>query len=179
MLESLNVFDVTAFVIIAVSVVTAVVKGLTAELFSLGSVVAGFYLAVFFYREVAILFLRAGLASLFSDFLGFATIFVLALVVGSLSIRLTDRVLRKLHLKWMDRLLGGVFGLLRGWLIAAVIFLAFTAFMVGEDLVAESYFAERFLPSARLLVSLTPAEFEEKFRSGSRKLHQLWIEQTE
>ena len=175
---SLSFLDIMALTVIAVSVITAMVKGLNVELLSLGNAAAGFYLAVLFYRQAARLFLRSGLSAPFSDFLGFASIFVLVLVVGSVSIWLVDRVLRTLHLKWMDRLLGGVFGLLRGGLIAAVIFLAFTTFVVRKDLVAQSYFAEFFLTGARLIVGLTPAEFQETFDSGYQTLRQFWLEQT-
>lgn len=175
----LNFLDVMALAIIAVSVITALVKGLTVELFSLASVVLGFYLAVYFYATAAALLSSAGLSTVLANFFAFTGIFVATVVVGSVAIFLIDKAIRKLHLKWTDRLLGGVFGLVRGWLIAAVIFLAFTAFPVRKELLARSQFAEFFLTSARLIMALAPDEFAELFDSGYQKLYRFWIEQTQ
>ena len=173
---TLNFLDILALAIIMVSVTTAVIKGLMVELLSLGSVLGAFYLSVFFYAQGATLFSMLGLSPPFSDFVAFAAIFVMAVLGGLVLIWIAEKAVRKLRLKLPDRLLGGLFGLVRGWLIASVLFLAFTAFAVGKNLVVESYFADFFLRSARLIISMTPEDFEKKFYSGYEKLSKLKIE---
>lgn len=172
----LNFLDILALAIIMVSVTTAVMKGFTVELLSVGSVVAAFYLAIFFYAQSARFFSKLGLSSHLSDFLGFAAIFVVVVLGGLVVIRIVDKLVRKLRLKLPDRLLGGLFGLARGWLITSVLFLAFTAFAVGKNLLAKSYSAEFFLASARLIITLTPKEFEEKFHRGYQRISRMKIE---
>ncbi len=172
----LNFLDVLALAIIMVSVATAVMKGFTVELLSMGNVVAAFYLAVFFYAQIARFFFKLGLSSSLSGFLGFATIFVVVVLAGLVVMRIADKVVGKLRLKLPDRLLGGLFGLARGWLITSVLFLAFTAFAVGKNFLANSYSADFFLASARLIITLTPKEFEKKFHEGYERISRIKIE---
>lgn len=176
-MHSLNFLDWMAFAVILFSVVTAFIKGLSVELFSLASVLTGFFLAVFFYADGARFFAAMGMSAALANFLGFTSIFLIVVVVGSVLILLLDRALRKLHVKWMDRLLGALFGLARGWLIAVVIFLAFTAFPVRRDWLQNSQSAEFFLTSAQLAVALTPEEFKAKFQAGYQSLYRFWIQQ--
>ena len=91
---------------------------------------------------------------------------------------LVDRSLKKLYLKWVDRLLGATFGLVRGFLIAMVIFLALTAFQVRQDLLARSQFAEFFLTGARVATVIAPVTFQERFNSGYAWIYDLWIAET-
>jgi uncharacterized membrane protein required for colicin V production len=71
--------------------------------------------------------------------------------------------LKKLKVKWLDRLLGGIFGFLRGYLINSVIFLALTAFPVRKSLLLQSSLADFFLAGARILVIFIPEDLKLKF----------------
>ncbi len=175
----MNALDVAAILIIVVSAAAALRRGLASELLSLASVILGLVLAVLFYPRAAILFLQFHLSAPLAAFFGFLSIFLLAIVLGSLAVALVDRVIRTLHLKWLDRLLGGVFGLIRGWLIVVVIFLALTSFPVERHWVEGAKTAPFFLDSARLVVYFTPAEFREAFYRGYWRLYQLWMEPQE
>ncbi len=175
----LSSLDILALIVISISGVVAFVKGLTKELFSLASVVGGFFLSVFFYPNCSLLYLKLGLSSpLLSDFLSFLTIFLLAILLGSQVAMVADKVLRSLRLKLIDRALGGVFGLIRGWLTVAIIFLAFATFPVHQHLLQDSRYASFFLTTARLMVVLTPKEFKQKFDYGYQKLYQTWTQRT-
>ena len=177
-MKHLSFFDLMAVAVLAVSVFSAMFKGLTIELFSLVAAVGGFFLAVFFYSDAAHFFSRMDLQPVLSDFLGFLAIFLSVIVAGSGLALITKRAIGKLGLKWIDRLLGGMFGLVRGWLIVTALFLAFSAFPVRKDLLSRSRLAEFFSIGARAMVVLTPKQFEEKFHTGYQKLYQMWIEQT-
>lgn len=178
MMGDLNFLDLMALAIVAVSAATALVKGLAAEVISLSSVVVGIFAAAFFYGDSAAVLAGLGLASPLAEFFGFVSLFVLAIVAGALVTRFVDRVLKTFRLKWADRLLGGAFGLVRGWLINVVIFLALTAFPVAGDLLENSKTAEIYLAGAGLLAQATPRELREKFKNGYESLSQIWSEQT-
>ncbi len=171
----MNVLDIMAFAIIGISIWGAIAKGLIVELFSLTSVILGFVLASLYYDVLDVFFLgmtspaRAG-------FVAFVVIFVGLIIIGTIAGALANRVIKKLHLKWMDRLLGGFFGLVRGWLIVSIVFLSFAAFGVQRGNIAHSRTAPIFLDSARLIVFWVPRELKAKFTEGYWKAFQLWMD---
>ena len=177
--ENLNLLDILALIILSLSTVAALLRGLTHEVLSLLSAILAFFLAVFFYDDVARLYVRLGTTSPLSDFLGFLTVFLSTMIAGSFLVMILDRALRTLHLKWLDRLLGGIFGLLRGWLVAAVVFLALATFPIQNDLLEQSQLADFFLSSVRAVVRMAPADFRDKFDSGYEKVYELWFGQTQ
>ena len=173
----MNYLDILALVIIVFSALTALSKGLTAELFWLAGVVAGFILATHFYQEIAYLLLQAGLGPVLAGFLGFVFIFLLGVIAGSLAGSWLSRVSKILRLRWMDRIFGAVFGLLRGMLIVAVIFLALASFSLpGEHFLSDSRLAPYFLTAGRAMVVVAPQDFEELFENGYDRLYQIWVE---
>ena len=177
--ENLNLLDILALIILSLSTVAALLRGLTHEVLSLLSAILAFFLAVFFYDDVARLYVRLGTTSPLSDFLGFLTVFLSTMIAGSFLVMILDRALRTLHLKWLDRFLGGIFGLLRGWLVAAVVFLALATFPIQNDLLEQSQLADFFLSSVRAVVRMAPADFRDKFDSGYEKVYELWFGQTQ
>lgn len=174
-----NALDVMAAAVVAFSVVTAFLKGFSREMIALAAVVGGLFLAFTFYAQgAALLESHFDLRPMLAPFLGFLLLFVAVLAAGGVLTYLVDRMLRKLRLKSFDRILGAGFGLVRGALICMVIFLAFTAFPVRRDLLAQSRTAEFFLTGARAMIVLAPAELNEKFQETYRWLYQIWLEDT-
>jgi membrane protein required for colicin V production len=172
---NLNYLDILALLILLVSVVTAVAKGLMLELLSLASVVVGLLLAVMFYPDLAEWLGFLGLSvDLAAEFLGFVVIFVGTLAVGTVAGVFVNKILKQLHLKLIDRFLGGIFGFLRGYLINAVIFLALTAFQMKQELLADSKLAEFFLAGARILVIFVPEDLKTQFQEAYDWLAATW-----
>jgi membrane protein required for colicin V production len=85
-------------------------------------------------------------------------------------------MLEAVHLKWFDRLLGAAFGLIRGWLIGAVLFLMLTAFPVQLESVKNARLAPYLLSGARALALVTPSPLKAKFLEGYRKVEKYWRE---
>lgn len=168
----LNYLDIVALLIIVVSMIAAMIKGILSELLSLGSVLAGIVCAFLFYPHAADFFGFFDAPRLALEFMGFAAIFIFFVVLGGVLSHLMDRLMKALKVKWFDRLMGGAFGLLRGYLIAMVIFLALTAFPVSENLVAGSFLREYFLAGAGLLVRLAPEGLQTRFIEGAESLYQ-------
>ena len=84
--------------------------------------------------------------------------------------------MRLIHLQWFDHLLGAAFGLIRGWIIAAMLILLLTAFPVELVTVQKAKLAPSLLVSARILVSITPPSLKKRFLQGYSDLEKLWIE---
>lgn len=175
---NLNSLDILALLVILISVLTAFLKGLTRELISLVSVVAGLVLAFLFYSEAAEWAAKFGLESASASFFGFLAIFAASIIAGVVLSFLAERLLATLHLKWIDRMLGGVFGMIRGGLIVSVVFLALTAFPVHRDLLFGSTTAEYFVTVARALITFAPSDLRTHFQQGYGRLYRRWLEQS-
>ena len=79
-------------------------------------------------------------------------------------------------LEWADRLLGAAFGLIRGWVIGAVLLLGLTAFEVQTERLKNSELAPYFLPGSRVIAVVTPYELKAKFLVGYRVMERWWRE---
>jgi len=172
-----DALDLLIVVIVCVSVITAAIKGLAGELLSLAATIIGAILAFAFYDDLAPTF-QPFLSSQWAVFVAFITIFIVVAVLGSLSTLLVDRTLKLLRLKWMDRLLGIGFGIVRAWLIGMVLFIGVAAFSSTQSAVWESRTAPLFLESARLVVRFLPAQLARGFDLGYRKASQTWMEKS-
>jgi len=80
--------------------------------------------------------------------------------------RIVRWALKEVGLRWVDRLLGAAFGLVRGLVIVTAVLLALATFAPGTRLLRDSQFAGYFLVAGRGASWLAPAEVRRKFREG-------------
>ena len=173
----LKILDILALAIVAISFVTALVKGLIRELIALAAAISGLLLAVYYFAAVSPWLERIGIGTILSELLAFVSIFLGCIIAGSLLSSLLNRFISALNMRWIDRLLGGVFGLLRGWLIVAVIFLALTVFPIRSDLVSGTVTGEYFLVVTQKLVELsTPESFQVRFEKEYERIYRIWLQ---
>ncbi len=173
-LNGLNLLDFVALAILLFSVVAAAVKGIAAEIIALASAIVGVFLAALYYPDCARLISGLGVSPPYTEFLGFVSLVVASIAAGWLLKRLVDKTLKAMRLKWIDRLLGAVFGFARGFLINAALFLAFAAFPVGGNPLETSRTGHVFLVGASLLTQLVPRDLREKFENGYRSVYKTW-----
>jgi membrane protein required for colicin V production len=100
-------------------------------------------------------------------------IFVGCIVLGAIIAFLFNRFVKAASLEWVDRLLGAVFGFLRGWAVASIIVLALVAFPVKEHMVARSVLAPYLLAGARAAVLVVPSGLKTKFYEEYKKVLQV------
>lgn len=169
----MTVLDFLVLLVVSVSVVSGATKGIIRVIVSVAFTVAGLVLAAHSYMYAASL-LRIFVAGWLANLLGFACVFVIVVVAGSLlSWRLRGAV-KRARMSWMDHTLGGGLGLVRGWLICSVIYLALTAFPVTPDAVEKAYFGPALLEGTRVIAYLTSRELRERFFNGNETVRQLW-----
>jgi membrane protein required for colicin V production len=166
--------DLLFMLIIIVSTGFALTKGLTREIVSLASLVGGLILAAIYYPAPALWFADFSRSESVSNLLGFMVIFVGCLAVGAVISFIVNKFVKMAKLQWMDRLLGGVFGFLRGWAIASVIVLALIAFPVRPEAVPRSNLAPYLLAGARAAVLVVPGDLKAKFYEQYKKILEAW-----
>jgi membrane protein required for colicin V production len=160
--------------IVLVSTVVALIKGLVREIISLVALIGGFILAVLFYRIPAARLAEFTRTESIADFAGFLMIFVGCILVGAVAAFLVNRFVKAASLTWIDRLLGAIFGFLRGWAISSMLVVALIAFPVRENLMARSFLAPLLLAGAQAAVLMVPQGLKEKFSQQYRKVLQNW-----
>lgn len=168
--------DYLILAILVVSTLTAFLKGFMRELISLASVLLGFAVAVLFYPRAAAWFAEYARTAAVANFLGFMILFLGGIAAGMAVSWLVNRFLEAARLKGIDRLLGGVFGFVRGWLIGAVLFLALTAFPFRLDSVERSTLAPYLLSAARVVVWVASSDVKGKFHEGYARVREFWVE---
>ena len=178
MISVLN-FSMLAWLIIAIlvySIVSSAIQGFVRETLGLATVLVAALLAAWFYRSVATLFKDVVRTENLALFFGFSLIFVGTVVVGLLITWLITRFMKFAKLEWADRLLGAAFGLIRGWVIGAVLLLGLTAFEVQTERLKNSELAPYCLPGSRVIAVVTPYELKAKFLVGYRVMERWWRE---
>ena len=160
--------------IVLVSIGFALMKGLVREIISIVALIGGFALAVIYYPVAGSRLIDFCKTESVACLIGFLIIFLGCLLLGAVVSYIVNRLVKAASLKWIDRLLGGVFGLLRGWAIASILVLALIAFPIRENLISRSVLAPYLLAGARAAILLVPQSLKEKFDEQYRKVLHSW-----
>jgi membrane protein required for colicin V production len=152
--------------IVLFSALVAASQGFMHEVFSLAGVVAGYLLAAWGYRQVAAWYAPFVKTAWVADLCGFLTIFfVVVLLAGGIG-RIARFGMKEAGLRWFDRVLGGMFGLVRGVLVVMISLLALASFSPGANLLARSRTAPYLLVLARAAVWVAPSQVRQQFYAG-------------
>jgi len=157
-------FDILIMVIIGLSVIYSFVKGLIRELFALGAVIFGFIIACRTYPSGKELILPIIHNSDISALLSFIVIFLIIAALIVILGALLSRLIHFVRLGWVNRLIGGFFGLLKGFLISGIICLITVAFIPqGRTAIKRSALAPGLLKLTKQAAKLLPESLREGF----------------
>jgi membrane protein required for colicin V production len=163
--------------IMVVSVVFAIRKGFVRELISLAAVIMGIILAALWYPRAATWYEDLTKSHDVALAAGFLTVFGLALVGGAIISLSARYLIQKAGVEWFDRLLGGLFGLLRGLVVDSILLMVLMAFAVKPQAVRDSQLAPYVSTGARALVYLMPRPIRENFDIEFQKFRKALIQE--
>lgn len=109
--------------VVALSALMGAMRGIVVEVLSLVVWIAAFWLAFAYGAEVAALFFAQMHDPAARLLVAYAAVFIAALIVGSLVTWLVGKLVRTVGLGGIDRLLGLLFGVARGFALACVLVL--------------------------------------------------------
>ena len=170
----MTVLDYFVLIVIVASVASGATRGILKGIISVASALAGLVLAAQFYAYAAIGFGAVKAAAQWSSLLGFVTIFVAVLAAGSLLTYWLRSRLKRARLSWVDHLMGAGFGLLRGWLICSVVYLALTAFPLRPVAVERAMLGPVLLEGTHVVAYLISQDMRQRFSSGYETVKRLW-----
>ena len=162
----LSIFDWVVVVIVLLSVLQAIAQGFFHEFFSLAGVIVGYLLAAWEYSRVAAWYALHVNSQWAANIAGFFTIFLAVVLLAGVIGRIARWAVHGVGLRWFDRLLGGLFGLVRGAVISTVIVLALAAFAPQWGWLQQSQVAPFLLVGGRALIWAAPADLRQRFREG-------------
>lgn len=166
----MNGLDGIILGVMLLSVWLAAVHGFFFEVFSLAGTVIGFLLAAWNYWRVARWFAPHVKSPAIADLAGFLTIFCAVVLLAGIIARIVRNAIRAVGLRWVDRFLGGAFGLVRGVVIVTVGVMALTAFAPESPQLVGSQLAGYFQLAGGGASWLTPSSMRQQFREGVAKL---------
>jgi membrane protein required for colicin V production len=166
----MNALDWLLLVLLAYSIIRAVLRGFFEEAFALGGLIFGFLLACWFYKSLATelkgLITSPSIAELTAFLLILTGITILASLLG----KILRRTVSAIGLGFLDRLLGATFGLIRGALLGVALLLAVTAFLPSAPWVENSHLAPYFLRAAHAVSFVMPSDLKQRLLDGLNRL---------
>ncbi len=179
----MNWLDIVLVLILLLSTVSAARKGFSREVIGIVAAVIGLIGGIWFYGLAGSFLLPYVSAPQVANFIGFMLVFAGCVILGILVSAIIHRFVKTVGLSWFDRLLGAVFGLVRGMLVAMAVITAMVAFApaVANDsvpaAVAESRIAPHIVAGANFIIAIAPRELKDSFHSHYAQLKSFWEQQ--
>jgi membrane protein required for colicin V production len=171
-----SLLDLLLIAIVGGSVVLGFWAGFARAGVGFLSAIAGVLFGFWFYGIPAAWIHKYVSSLTFSNLAGFLVVFVACVALGGLIGKLLAKLFKWTGLSWLDRLLGGGFGLVRGG-VAAVAFvsvlMAFTSKPVPTWMTG-SYLLPYAIDASNIIASLAPRVLKDSVRQTVGEIRQAW-----
>ena len=175
----MNLLDLLLVIVVGASVVAGYMAGFARVGIGFVATVSGLLCGFWFYGIPAAWIHRYIKSVTASNLLGFFAVFFGFVLAGALLGKLLSKLFRWSGLTWLDRLVGGGFGLVRGSLIAVAfvsVLLAFTPRPLPNWMV-DSRVMPYAIGASNLFASLAPKALKEALRESVQDIRKAWDEQ--
>ena len=169
----MTVADILILIVVAISLLLGLWRGLVKEAFSLLAWVAAVAVAAFFGTMLAALMVNVLDNATVRRVLASAILFVLVMFLGTLLGNFMSRLSTAIGLKGVDRALGSLFGILRGVIIVLLALFLTTPFEFSKGWYQESIFVPYLMVALENIEDLLDYELEVP---GSELINQAGIE---
>ena len=166
----MNLADLLIIVVLAVCAGSAFFKGFFVEIFSLGGVLVGLFVAAANYATLAPWIRIVVHNHAAANLIAFLLIVLLVMVLASLVGRLLRGLFRGVGLGAIDRLLGAAVGVAEGCIVVTLVLMGIVAFLPRQNWLAGSRLAPVFLTAAHGGSHVVPFALGEEIRQGVEAL---------
>jgi len=176
----LNWIDLLLVIVIGASLLTGLAAGFARVGVGFVAMIVGLFGGFWFYGIVAAYVLDYVNSRAIANLVGFFAIFFGVMLVGAIVGRILARFFKWVGLSWLDRLLGGAFGLVRGLVIAAGMVTVLLAFAPSPPpgSVVDSKLMPYVINVSEVFAALTPREIKDSFYATKDKVKMAWSEHT-
>lgn len=175
----MSLLDLLVVIVVGASMAAGFVAGFARVGIGFAAAILGIVFGFWFYGIPAGWVHQYMKSTTASNLIGFLLVFWAFLAVGALLAKLCSKVFKWTGLSWLDRLLGGAFGLVRGMIIAIAliaVLLAFTPKPMPNWMV-KSEVLPYAMEASSTISKLAPNPIRTAFRESMYELRRLWAEQ--
>jgi membrane protein required for colicin V production len=168
---SFNAFDWLLLAILLWSAISAFLRGIVMEIFSVGGLIAGILIASWNYQNLSPLLARL-LHPVFNpspaicNLLSFVFLTIGVMILATLAGWIIRRTAHTVGLGFFDRILGGLFGLVRGCLLGVALLTAGTAFLPHSAWISNSRLTPYFLDGVHAVSFVVPQGLRQQLLNG-------------
>jgi len=166
----MNPLDWLLGALLLYSVVRAAVRGFFREAFALGGLIVGFLLACWFYRALAVQLAGLISSTQIAQLVAFLLILIGTMLLAGLVGGLLKRTASAIGLGFFDRVLGALFGLIRGCILGTGLLMAVTAFLPPAPWMESSKLAPFFLRASHAVFFVMPADLRLRLHVGAEHI---------
>ena len=176
----MNWLDILLILVLLLSTLSAARKGFSREVIGIGAALLGLICGIWFYGLAGSFLLPYVSSPQVANFLGFFIVFVGFMILGAIVSAIMHRFMKTVGLSWFDRLLGAVFGLVRGTLLAMAVITALVAFAPAVAIdsvpasVAQSRIAPYVVTGSNFVIAIAPRELKDSFHTHYAQLKSFW-----
>lgn len=161
----MNFLDIILICIVSIFLLRGFFRGLVQEVLSLIAIVLAVILASN-YQHLVVPHLELYISSEMTvSVLSYVIIFFGTLFVFWLLAKFIKSILDITLLGWIDRLAGGIFGLIEGVLIGLICLMFLQTFMPKSEFLAESYLAPRSQHMVEIMAEYAPESMRDGLKS--------------
>jgi membrane protein required for colicin V production len=159
-------YDIFIIAVVGAGFLYGFLKGILSEVFALTGLVIGFIVGLKFSFLIKPYLLPVVKNETISVIVGFIILFLCTAAIIILIGILFKKAIRFVRLSWLDRLVGGLFGIIKGIIISGLISLLIFAFLPGgKTLIDKSTLGKRAVSIVNIAVYLLPEKIQEKLHS--------------
>lgn len=176
---STNPIDIILVLVVGLSTLGGLINGFSRLVVGFAATFAGIFLGFWFYGVIAGPLLPYVSRKEIANAIGFIVILIVCVILGAILGRTLASMFKWVGLSWMDRLLGGVAGFLRGALIAVALVAIVVACAPAPPprVIVEARLMPYVLQASRLLVAVTPNELKHAFENTQHRVREIWEQQ--
>lgn len=172
----MNLLDIIIIIVVALTTFRGIFRGLIQEAATILSIIASFFLASLYYKGLALWVSRFFPGhDILMEIFSFLSIFFLSTVLFHFLAQMMRGAIRMILLGWLDRILGGLFGFIKG---VVILFCLVTVLMLfypkSSPVVKDSRFFPTILTVTDKLSFLIPEKIKEDFIRKKRELQDFW-----
>jgi membrane protein required for colicin V production len=173
----MSFLDIFFVVVLGFFLIRGIFRGLIQEISSIVGLILGFFLANKYY-SLALPYLEkfisndnwAQIASYVAIFLGvMGLVFILSIIL--------KKLVKVVVLDWLDKIGGGVLGLIKACLICSITLLVLTSFLPAKtEFIRNSRLAPYVHKVSMAMGNFLPQELKQKFEKQTKSIQSLWQE---
>ncbi len=173
----MNFLDFLLIVVIGWSIVSGFLAGFARVGVAFAAMILGILFGFWFYTIPAV-WVRDYFSARVANLLGFFIVFAFVVLLGAIVGRVLSKIFKWVGLSWVDRLLGGAFGLVRGVVLSVAVVTVITAFAPTPppQIIAESRVMPYVTGAAGVMAALAPSELKHDFNESVQRLRKYWDE---